>query len=282
MSMKKLKKMIVILRVCMVVFLFSVISLFLFSFTASVNVADDFLKQLGISKQAADKKITDGFLGGYLNVYGIRNATHIALGNRTAVAKHLLNYTKSYVSSPAFIKEYAQLKAGKKPVKEEIKSPEDMQKDMIRDAKKAIADNEASLKKADPQFKKIFEDLLVQSRKQLKEAEDPNNRYVVNYKKNYPNAVKQNDENYLRQLGEWEAEYPSNHLLFVKRRLETFLTETKDIDFGAELIVSGTVKKFVKREYESKSNRWKMAFRAGKEVVEPAREFVQSWIAEIK
>ena len=39
---------------------------------------------------------------------------------------------------------------------------------------------------------------------------------------------------------------------------------------------------FVKPEYEGKSNNWKMAYRAGKEVVLPAREFVKTWIAEIK
>ena len=39
---------------------------------------------------------------------------------------------------------------------------------------------------------------------------------------------------------------------------------------------------FVKKAYEDKSKQWKMAFRAGKEVVEPAREFVQNWVQEIK
>ena len=37
-----------------------------------------------------------------------------------------------------------------------MKNPEELQQQMIADSKKSSGDNEASLKKADPQFKKIF------------------------------------------------------------------------------------------------------------------------------
>lgn len=257
-------------------------SVFLSSFTVSRKMTEDFLKQLGIGKTEADAKISSSFLGGYLDSYGARNAKNIALGNRTAVAKDLLNYSKAYVNSAAFLKEYNALKEGRKPEKYQMKTPEEMQQQMIADAKKAVADNEASLKKADPHFKKIFEDLLVQAKKMLKEAEDPNNKNLSIYRKNYDSGVKQNEENYKRQLADWEAEYPTNHLLFIKRRLEAFLDITKDIDYGAELTNKNGFKVFVKKEYEGKSNQWKMAFRAGKEVVEPTREFVKQWISEIK
>jgi len=71
-------------------------------------------------------------------------------------------------------------------------------------------------------------------------------------------------------------------LLFIKKRLEEFLNTTKDIDFAAELAEKNGKKIFLNPDYERKDNRWKMAFRAGKEVVEPARDFVQKWTAEIK
>ena len=73
----------------------------------------------------------------------------------------------------------------------------------------------------------------------------------------------------------------SSRMLVTKGLLE-FMEATKDIDFGAELKTVNGKKKFVNPEYERKDSRWKMAFRAGKEVVEPAREFVQKWIDEIK
>jgi hypothetical protein len=61
-------------------------------------------------------------------------------------------------------------------------------------------------------------------------------------------------------LGRSKMITPNNHLLFVKNGKKVF----------------------VNRAYESKNNRWKMAFRAGKEVVQPARAFVQQWLGEIK
>ena len=37
-------------------------------------MADDFLKQLGISKPGADEKITNSILDGSLDTYGVKNA----------------------------------------------------------------------------------------------------------------------------------------------------------------------------------------------------------------
>jgi hypothetical protein len=56
----------------------------------------------------------------------------------------------------------------------------------------------------------------------------------------------------------------------------------KDVDFAAELFERKGVKYFTNPVYERKSDRWKMVFRAGKEVVEVARAFVQQWMLELK
>lgn len=280
--MKKSIHTTTILRMCTVMFLLSILSMLFYSFTPHKNFADDFFKQLGISKADGDKKITASFLAGYLDAYGAKNIKNIALGNRVAVTKDLLSYTKKHVNSPMFINDYIALKESKKPVKVHVKTPEELQQEMIATAKKAVFDNEASLKKADPQYKKIYEDMLVQTKKQLKEAEDPNNRNLAAYRKNYETLEREAEESYIRQVKEWEASYPSNHMLFVKRRLQQFIDETTGIDFSAELTTKNGIKYFVNKEYERKGKRWKMAFRAGKEVVEPTREFVQQWIAEIK
>ena len=120
------------------------------------------------------------------------------------------------------------------------------------------------------------------SKKALKDAEDLNNKHYVAYSKNYPQAVKDFKASHERAIADWTAKYPSNQLLFVKKRLEEFLTATKDVDFAAALTEKNGKKIFVNPEYERKDNRWKMAFRAGKDVVEPSRDFVQKWLAEIK
>jgi hypothetical protein len=270
-----------LLRTCIVIFVLAILCLFLFSFTIN-KLNADFLKELGISKTAADKKITESILGGYLNEYGAANAKNIIVSNRTAVANNLLNYVKQYVNSVAFKNDYSALKESNKPVENKFKTPEEMRKETVDAYKKSIAQTEEALKKADAKTKPVFENVLAESRKYLKDAEDPNNKTIAAYAKGYPELVKMNEESYGRELKKWGDEYPANQLLFVKQRLIQFLEETKEIDFNAELTQKGGKKVFVNSKYEGKSRHWKMAFRAGKEVVGPARVFVQQWIDEIK
>ena len=269
------------LRTGIITFSLVVAGIMLLSFTIN-KLTDDFLKQLGITKPAADSKITNSILGGHLNTYGAANATRIVVGSRTAVAKDLLVYTKQYVNTDAFKKEYIQLKESNKPTEYKIQTPEQMRAETIDMYKKSIAETEATLKKADASMKPIFENVLAENRKQLKDIEDPKNKMIANYTKNYEGLLKTNQQSYSQSLQEWENKYPSNHLLFVKQRLLRFLEETKDIDFSAALTVKNNKKIFVNPDYERKGSYWKMGFRAGKEVVEPARTFVQQWLNEIK
>jgi hypothetical protein len=260
-----------------------ILSLFFFicSFTAQ-KLTDDFLKQLGITKQSADEKITNSILGGYIDSYGAKNARNIALGNRKAVTLDLLNYIKKYMNSAVFVKEYSEMRERYKPVEETLQTPEEMQASQIALYKKNITDIEANMKTAEPTVKKFFESSLDQAKKALKDAEDPNNKYFAAYKKNYPQSVKNFKESHDRSIADWNTKYPQNQLLFVKKRLQEFLNATNGIDFSAELTEKNGKKVFVNPEYERKDGRWKMAFRAGKEVVEPARDFVQKWMDEIK
>jgi len=251
------------------------------SFSAE-KFTDEFLKQLGISKQAADEKIANSILSGYLDSYGVKNARHIALGDRKTVTLDLLSYIKKYVNSPEFIEQYSEMRERYKPVEERLQTPEEMRSQYIDDRKKEIANAEQMLAKADPSYKSIFDKTLSDARQALKDAEDPNNKYFVSYSKNYPQLVKSYKESHDRAMSDWYAKYPLNQLLFVKKRLEDFLLVTKDIDFSAEVIEKNGKKIFVNPDYERKDNQWKMAFRAGEEVVQPARDFVQKWVEQIK
>jgi hypothetical protein len=251
------------------------------SFSAQ-KFADDFLKQLGITQQGADEKIANSILGGYIDSYGIKNAKNIASGNRKAVTLDLLTYIKKYTGSAAFVKEYNGMRDRYKPTEYIPQTPEEMRNQMIDNGKNAVVKSEEMLRKSDPSFKAIFEKNVEDAKKALKDAEDPNNKHYLAYLKNYPQSVKDFKASHERAITDWNTKYPSNQLLFVKKRLEDFLNATKDIDFAAELTEKNGKKIFVNPDYERKDNRWKMAFRAGREVVEPARDFVQKWIGEIK
>lgn len=269
-----------LLRVSIIILILALISMFLFSFTLH-RVSNDFLKELGIAPNEAEQKITNSILGGYLDTYGVKNIKSIATGNRKKLVADLLVYTKQHVQSQAFVKQYKAMKESRKPQPAKIQTPDEMRRDMIEQYKKSIAETEASLKKADASMKPVFEKLLVDAGKQLKEVQDPNNKMIASYAKNYPDMIKMIDLQHQSKIEQWEKEFPDNHLLFVKERLEMFMKETKNIDFDAALQVKNGKKYFVNNEYERKSSYWKMAFRAGRDVVLTAREYVADWISTI-
>lgn len=258
------------------------LSIFLLNSFTVHRIGDDFMKQLGISKTAADEKISNSILGGSVDIYGLKNAKNILTGNRSQVAKDLLVYTKTYLSSPAFIKDYEELKQNNKPKKDVIKTPAEVKAEYLAAINKMITDSEKGLKTANSTMKPVYEKMLAEGKKQLKAAESPENPQFAAYEKNYPQMVIDLEKRHENLLQDWESVYPTDHNQFIKRRLEDFLNVTSDIDFNAELVTKNGYKVFVKSEYENKDARWKMAFRAGKEVVEPSRAFVQQWLQEIK
>ena len=281
--MKKLisKKAINGFRLGLAGMLLVTLSISFFSFTVN-KLTGDFLQQLGLSKANADEKIVNSLLGGYVDTYGLSNVKNIALGNRTAVTKDLLAYIKQYAGSAAFKKEYATLKEKNKPALSTVQTPEAFKKEAIEQLKKAVAEMEGYYKNADASLKPIFEKSLADGKKQLKDAEDPNNKIYLNYAKNYDQFVKGNEERNKFMLKSWEETYPDNQLLYIKKHLQNFLTNTADIDFAAETVNKNGKKIFVNPVYERKANYWKMAYRAGKEVVEPSRAFVTQWLEEIQ
>lgn len=74
-----------------------------------------------------------------------------------------------------------------------------------------------------------------------------------------------------------EDRYPSDPNKLIKKRLEDFLEVSGTVDFDAKL--NGNM--FANSEYEGKSDKWKMCYRAGKEVVGVAREEAQKWLKEL-
>jgi hypothetical protein len=271
-----------IIRVCAVTTAIALLSLVLFSFSFKQQFADEFLKQLGINKTTAESKMNSGFLWGSFDEYGLSKAKNIAIGNRAAIVKDVMSYAKKYTVSNAFVKQYNEMRLKEKPAASTLKTPEEMQKEMIAEAKKNVTEAETNLKKADASLKSVFETVLKEARKQQADAENPNNKMIASYRKNYERGVKDADAGNKRLMDEWEAKYPTNHMLYVKIRLQQFLEETKDIDFTAQVVTKNGKKYFVSKAYESKGKRWKMGFRAGKEAVETARTLVQQWMNEIK
>ncbi|MBC7949802.1 MAG: hypothetical protein H7Y42_18100 [Chitinophagaceae bacterium] len=260
-------------------------SVLLFSaFRTQERMTDDVWKMLGISRQSADDKIQNSFINGYLHYYGVKNMKNIAVNDRGSIARDLLTYTKDFIGSSAFRKQYDDMRNSAKPEAPELKTLrtiEQIQKDEIAKTEKSIKDSEKTMKDL-PDIAKSLQPLLDLLKKNLKDYQDPKHTYfsaiAMGEKYDQENQIRSHFE----RTKQWEKNYPENVNDFVADRLKRMLDATKDIDYGAELVEKQGKKIFVKSAYEYKNQEWKQGFRAGKNVTETARAFAQKWLVELK
>jgi len=281
MSEKLINLLLIKLKITALLFVVALISLFSYSFTTSQNIADDFWKQLGMSKDQGTDAVKQSFLNGYLYYYAAKNAKNIATNNRVAIAKDLLSYTKQYVSSPAFKKEYNQMRNGGKPEapEEKVITKEEVRKEKIAETEKSIKKTEEIMKQ--PNMKSIMQPSLEIMKKNLQDYKEPNSKMIEMYYKSEVMQQEQANESYKMRLATWEKEYPADHREKIKERLQKFLDLSATVDFNAELKQVGNKKKFVNPVYEGKAYDWKQIYRAGKELIEPARQFAEQWVKEL-
>ncbi len=254
----------------------------LFSFKKSIPESALWI-QLGLKQVQADESIKNSFLDGYLNTWSARNIKNIASGDRLSVAKDLLEYTKIYILSPAFKKEYQEKRAQFKPVQPAPSRTDDqVRNDYITSLKTALKNSEEAMQKMSAEYKPTFEESIQTFKAQIKEAESPASEMVgymiMGEKALYDTKLKE----YQEKMIAWEKDYPEDPIAMIKKRLQQFLDATKDVDFSAELTERYHKSCFVNPVYEQKSREWKMAFRAGKEVTAFARQFASGWLNELK
>ncbi len=116
-----------------------IMSSFAFMSYTTKKITDDVWKLLGTTEKDGKLSIAHSFRQGNLFAYGVKNAKNIALGNRAAVAAELLTYTKQYVTTPAFIKEYESYRENMKPQPPEpMKTKESIREKFIKDAEQGI------------------------------------------------------------------------------------------------------------------------------------------------
>ncbi|WP_295117100.1 hypothetical protein [uncultured Chitinophaga sp.] len=244
----------------------------------------DVWAQLGLSQSKATTNIKGSFLSGYLQFYGARNIKNIAAGDRQAVTKDLLVYTKQYVQGDEFRKEYDAYRSQQKPsAPAPPKTDEEVRTKYIKELKEGIANLEKGLQTmADPEMKKTIGETLTMFKQNLKDAEanksDMLNMMIEGEKQTYDYRKKDFDN----AMEAWEKTFPASSNAYIKLRLQEMLDATEGVDFNAQLTEKYGHKVFVNKTYESKNPHWKMAFRAGKDVTTTVRGFAQEWIKELK
>jgi len=268
----------------------SVISFFCF-FAIAVKAkksADDVWKQLGLTTADADMNIKNSVIQGSLYYYGAKNAANIITGNRVAIINDMVAYARKYSSSADFKANYKKYRDQMRPkpydftpaTRESIKANEKQRLEMN------LKIAEEGLNSPNPKIKNGAPSRIENIKKELAALDDPDNKTIKRLldedKRMNESVIKQNEE----QLKNFEARYPEDPQVLIKKRLEQILDITADVDFAAELKDAEWKGKkwkvFVNPAYEKKSKEWKLAFRAGKVTTDAVRAAAEKWLKEFK
>lgn len=257
---------------------------FLFSSYHTKTLADDVWKMLGISRQSGTEGIKNSFLNGYLYYYGVKNAKNIAANDRAAIAKDLLIYTKEYINSAEFKKQYEDMRKNAKPqepVLKPLRTVAEIQKEEIAKTEKSIKDTEKTLKEVNAEMAKAIQPVQDMLRKNLKDYQNPNHELFASIAMGEKYQQEDEAKRYKENMTRWEKEYPASINVFISDKLKKMLEYTKGIDYNAALVEKYGKKRFVNPAYEGKRTEWKQGFRAGKDVTETARAFAEKWLTEL-
>ncbi len=244
--------------------------------------AEDLFKQLGVTRSDASKEVIASFVSGAVPAASLRTAVKPLSGTaRAAVVTQVLDWTKSYVSSPQFDKDYASYRSDQKPAPvAEASAIDALQRDRreqrrvdMEEARKGIADLPAG-------ERKTAEDALQDAAKQLAELENSTD-FLKNERDGIDAEFREAKEKYDDDLRQWQSAYPANPRGLIVQRLREFLAASESVDFDAKLVAKGGRMRFVEQKYEHSPEEWKLCYRAGRETTDVARTFARNWLAEL-
>jgi hypothetical protein len=167
----------------------------------------------------------------------------------------------------------------------EPKSPagkEEKIKARLAEIKHDIETNQQGMKTATGDMKKLYEATIKMLQQQQQALEDPKHPEHAMFVNDITGDLDNNSpDDYKEAMRDFEKEYPAYPKELIKKRLKAFLELTADIDFNAQLVGNGRVKKFANPALEAKSGLWKKCFRSGKETITAARAYAQQWLKEL-
>jgi hypothetical protein len=249
----------------------------LFLLTLSAVGANDVLQTMKVKPADASQDLMYSLINGSVSVWRVRETFRKASPEmRASLVEQTLIWTKAYVSSPQFAKDYAAFRENEKPqppertmtVDQELAEQKKQRDAELAEAKKNIASMPA-------EYRKMAEEGYKASVEAMKQMDTPEFRKME--REGLVMQRKAEDDDYADRLAQWKENYPENPRQLVKIRLQEFLAETANVDYAAKL----NGRKFANAAYESKSSEWKLAYRAGREATEKARAFAQGWLKEL-
>ena len=247
--------------------------------------AKTLLQTLKLSEDDAKNTIFSDISSNSFYLPGIKELKSIALNDRAAQVEVVGKYVKDFTATEEFKKQYNKYRESRKPSPpEKPKTSAELKKEYKENMQKSISEMKVSKSQAPADQQAMFDETIKMLEDQLKEIDNPNNPMFSPEMDQYSQmGYEQQMEQHKKDIVEWETKYPVNNPKpLIKTWLESFLEQSKDVDFDAQTAIDKNRTLFVKQEYERKSNFWKLCYRSGKETTEAGRKFAQTWLGELK
>ena len=247
--------------------------------------AKNLLQTMKLSEDNAKNTIFSDISSLSFYLPGIKELKSIAGDDRATQVEVIGKYVKDFTLTEDFKKRYNEYRESRKPSPpEKPKTMEELKKENKESLKKSLEEMKTTKASVPADQQAIFDESIKYLEEQLKAIDDPNNTmYSPEMDKYSQMGYEQQMEQHKKDVEEWETKYPANNpKSLIKIWLQSFLEQTKDVDFNAQIAIDKNRTLFVKQEYERKNNLWKLCYRGGKETTEAGRKFAQSWLNELK
>ncbi len=250
---------------------------------ATQKMADDVWKQLGLTQKDGELNIKFSFLNGNFQYYGAKNARNVLAGDRIAVIKDLAAHAKKYSASDEFKREYEATRNRNHPAEPMLRtfnvdSFKVVEKLRLEEGMKAAEGNKNH---PNPKVRNGVPYAIENMKKELAALNDTNNKKIKYYMDSYQRSNDAGLKQYNDKMKKFDAAWPADPKVMIKRRLQTMLDITADVDYSAETKQVDKFKKFVNPDYEAKPKEWKLAYRAGKPATDALRAIAQKWLQEL-
>lgn len=249
----------------------------------TVTLLAQSLANFGLSDSDVKSHVVGAMVNGDLPFYPSRNAYKAASGSvRAALARNVLTVIKSYTESAAFQTEYAKRRAEAKPTPAAGSgSADDQYAKYLAQQQKSIDEMKANVAKMPPETRAQMAIMIKQLEDNFeKQKKDP--QTAATMQQAFAGQAQNNQKQYQQDLAKYEQRYPVDSKVLIANRLHQFLDLTKDMHWDAKLVpAGGGAMRFADPQLESRSDQWKLCFRAGKDAVDAARAFAADWLKQL-
>ena len=249
----------------------------------AIAVAQSSLSKFGINLNELKPQVVDSLRNGFIPAYPNRKTYQAAsVAARVAFVNEAMAWVKAYTESPAFKADYDKRRIAAKPAAPAGKgSADDQYSNYLAEQRKGLEQMKKNVALMTPDMQKQMQPVIKQMEESIeKTSKDPQMASMM--KNGYTQQAKSDQEEYKKDVAKYEAEFPADPRVLIEKRLRNFIALCNDVNFDAKLVASGGgMMRFADQQYESKSDQWKLLYRAGKEPTDAARAFAANWLKQL-